>query len=87
MIMEKCNKLFPITLIIIGLITDSLVNITGSAFFIVTESYMDYIYNSVVTIAILSFSIIALITGVLNNTYYGYKLSEIIQFKESPINY
>ena len=48
---------------------------------------MDYIYSAIITIAILSFSIIALISGMFGNTYYGYKLGEIIQFKESPVNF
>lgn len=70
-----------------GILMDIGVNITKYSLVTVTESYMDYIYSAIITIAILSFSIIALISGMFGNTYYGYKLGEIIQFKESPVNF
>lgn len=74
-------------IIVCGIIMDIGVNITKFSVVKVTESYMDYIYSAIITIAILSFSIIALISGMFDNTYYGYKLREIIQFKESPVNF
>ena len=69
-----------------GILMDIGVNVTKYSLVTVTESYMDYIYSAIITIAVLSFSIIALISGMFGNTYYGYKLVEIIQFKESPVN-
>ena len=69
-------------IVICGIVMDIGVNITKFSLVTVTESYMDYIYSAIITIAILSFSIIALIAGMFSNTYYGYKLGEIIQFKE-----
>lgn len=74
-------------IVICGIVMDIGVNITKFSLVTVTESYMDYIYSAIITIAILSFSIIALIAGMFSNTYYGYKLGEIIQFKESPVNF
>jgi len=61
--------------------------VTGIYCIEVTESFMDYVYSSIITISTLSFSFIALLTGLLDKNYYGYKLKEIIQFRESPINF
>lgn len=74
-------------LIVCGVIMDVGVNITKYSVFKVPDSYIDYMYNAIITIAILCFSIIALISGMFDNSYYGYKLREIIQFEESPINF
>ena len=84
----KFNKRNVITvlLIVIGFIMDTGVNITLRYYVLVTESYMNYIYSAIITISFLSFSFIAIITGVLDKKYYGYKLREIIQFREAPIN-
>ena len=79
--------MFAGVIVICGIVMDIGVNITKFSLVTVTESYMDYIYSAIITIAILSFSIIALIAGMFSNTYYGYKLGEIIQFKESPVNF
>ena len=64
-------------IVICGIVMDIGVNITKFSLVTVTESYMDYIYSAIITIAILSFSIIALIAGMFSNTYYGYKLAEV----------
>ena len=76
-----------IILLCSGIIMDYGVIVTGIYCIEVTESFMDYVYSSIITISTLSFSFIALLTGLLDKNYYGYKLKEIIQFRESPINF
>lgn len=48
--------------------------------FTVTESYMDYIFAAIVSVGLLSFSIIALVAGILQEKFYGYKLRELLTF-------
>lgn len=64
-----------------GIAMDLGVHFTGIYLFEATESFMDYIFAAIVSIALISFSIIALISGLLQNKFYGYKLSEILSFK------
>lgn len=83
-ILSKC---IIALLLSVGIIMDIGVMITGRYCVKVTESFMDYVYSSIITISTLSFSFIALLTGLLDKEYYGYKLREVMQFKESPINF
>lgn len=48
---------------------------------------MDYVYAGIISISILCFSFIALISGFLDRTFYGYKMREIFQFEESNVNF
>ena len=68
---------------LIGILMDFGVYQTGIYCFVVTESFMDYVFAAIVSIALISFSIIALISGLLQNRFYGYRLSEILSFKTS----
>lgn len=83
-ILSKC---IIALLLSVGIIMDIGVMITGRYCVKVTESFMDYVYSSIITISTLSFSFIALLTGLLDKEYYGYKFREVMQFKESPINF
>lgn len=64
----------------IGIIMDVGVGITGEYVFLVSESFLDYIFAAIVSIGLISFSVIALIAGIMQKKYYGYKLSEILNF-------
>ena len=70
----------------IGIIMDICVKMTGVYLIPVTEAYMDYIFAGIITVSILCFSFIAIISAFLEKTYFGYKLREIIQFPNSPVN-
>ena len=83
---REWNLAIPIILII-GICMDIIGNIKGSYKIIITEAYMEGIYAAIVSISVLCFSFIALISGLLDRTYYGYKFKEILQFKESPVNF
>ena len=41
---------------------------------------MDYIFAAIVSVGLLSFSIIALVAGILQEKFYGYKLRELLTF-------
>lgn len=84
---SKKSDCIAVTIVICGIVIDVFINIIKDCFIPVSESYMDYVYSAIITISILSFSIIALISGMVEKTYYGYKLGEIIQFKESSVNF
>ena len=62
------------------MILDIGVALTGISQFTVTESYMDYIFAAVVSVGLLSFSIIALVAGILQKKFYGYTLGELLTF-------
>lgn len=81
------NLVIPIILLLVGVLLDIIGNTRGGFTIIVTEAYMEGIYAAVVSISVLCFSFIALISGFLDRCYYGYKLKEILQFKESPVNF
>lgn len=82
------NKLiYIIVFVIAGFLLDIYVNLTGNTFITITESYISSIYSTIVTVAVLCISLIALISDKLEKTYYGYKLKEIILFDESPLNF
>lgn len=76
----------PYFIFLIGVVMDIGVNITGRYLFIVTESYTDYIFAAIITVSVLCFSFVALISSFMERVYLGYKLRDIIQFKGSPIN-
>ena len=68
------------SIIILGVILDIGVGLTGISQFTVSESYMDYIFAAIVSVGLLSFSIIALVAGILQEKFYGYKLRELLKF-------
>lgn len=72
--------------VIIGIICDIGVEITGIYTFTATESFVDYIFSAIVTVSVLSITLISLIANSLKDTYYGFELKEILRFKKSPIN-
>ena len=69
-----------VIIVIIGIILDIGVALTGISQFTVTESYMDYIFAAIVSVGLLSFSIIALVAGISQEKFYGYKLGELLTF-------
>ena len=81
------KNITPIIILIVGIFIDIYVNFTGDFLIAVTESYMDYVYAGIISISILCFSFIALISGFLDRTFYGYKMREIFQFEESNVNF
>lgn len=84
--MKKWRNKIPYFIFLIGVGLDIGVNITGKYLFSVTESYMDSIFAAIITVSVLCFSFVALISSFLERVYLGYKLRDIIQFKNSPIN-
>ena len=78
------KNITPIIILIIGIFIDIYVNFTGDFLIAVTESYMDYVYAGIISISILCFSFIALISGFLDRTFYGYKMREIFHFLQMP---
>lgn len=64
----------------IGFGCDVGVKVTGFALFTVSESYMDYLFAAIVSVGLLGFSLIALVSGLLQEKFYGYKLSELLVF-------
>ena len=81
------KNITPIIILIVGIFIDIYVNFTGDFLIAVTESYMDYVYAGIISISILCFSFIALISGFLDRTFYRYKMREIFQFEESNVNF
>ena len=76
-----CNWLkISLGIIFLGIILDIGVAVTDISLFTVTESYMDYIFAAIVSVGLLSFSIIALVAGILQEKFYGYKLRELLTF-------
>lgn len=76
----------PYAIFLIGVIMDVGVNLTGFYCITVTEAYMDYIFAGIITVSILCFTFVTLISSFLDNGYLGYKLKDIIQFPNSPVN-
>lgn len=72
--------------VIIGIICDIGVEITGIYTFTATESFVDYIFSAIITVSVLSITLISMIANSLKDTYYGFELKEILRFKKSPIN-
>ena len=69
-----------LAIFLIGVITDISVWIAGSYIFFVSESFLECIFAAIVSIGLISFSVIALISGIMQKKYYGYKLSEVLSF-------
>lgn len=69
-----------IGIITFGIILDIGVVSTGVSQFIVTDSYMYSVFSAIVSVGLLSFSIIALVAGILQKNFYGYKLRELLTF-------
>jgi len=65
---------------------DVVVKITGVYLIHVTESFMDYLFSGIITISVLCFSFVTIISSFLEKIYLGYRLRDIIQFPNSPIN-
>lgn len=57
--LEKLKNIIAIILLSAGVLMDIGVVLTGKYCLEVTESFMDYIFSSIVTISTLSFSFIA----------------------------
>lgn len=72
--------------LIVGIICDIGVEITGISMFTATESFVDYIFSAIVTVSVLNITLISMIGNSLKDTYYGYELKTILRFKKSSIN-
>lgn len=72
--------------VIMGIICDIGVEITGISAFVATESFADYIFSAIVTVSVLSITLISMIANSLKDTYYGFELKTILRFKKSSIN-
>lgn len=86
------DKIHPKCLIFIicmlGIVLDMFVNcgvLPSNCLISVSENYIYYTYESIISISILSYSIIALITGLLPKEYYGYSTQEILGFPSAKI--
>ena len=84
--MRKWIEKMPYIIFLIGIIMDVGVNLTGFYCITVTEAYMDAIFAGIITVSILCFTFVTLISSFLDNGYLGYKLKDIIQFSNSPVN-
>lgn len=84
--MRKWYDIFPYLIFGLGIIIDIGVNLTGIYIIPVTESYMDCIFAGIIAISVMCFTLITLIASFLDNRYLGYKLKDIIQFSNSPVN-
>lgn len=73
--------IIAVGIVIFGIILDIGVEVTGFSVFTATEAFMDYIFSAIVSVGLLSFSLIALVSGILQQKYYGYKLSELLVFE------
>lgn len=62
------------------------VNLIGVYCINVSEAYIDYVFAGIITVSILCFTFVTLISSSLDNSYLGYKLKDIIQFPDSPVN-
>lgn len=78
------QKIF-IGILALGIILDLGVNISNTSLITVDGDFVSNIYSAIVTISVLSFSLIALISGFLNSKFYGYELREILNFPNSPV--
>lgn len=74
-----------IGMLILGLMLDFGVNITGISHITVDGNFVSDIYSAIVTISVLNFSLIALISGFLDSRFFGYELREILNFSNSPV--
>lgn len=84
---DKIDWLYwAIGIVAIGVFMDIGVATTNYCLITVTESYMDYVYSAIVTISVLNFTLIALLSGMLSTRYYGYELKDILGFKNAPVN-
>lgn len=77
---------WAVGIVVIGVIMDIGVAKTNYWIITVTESYMEYVYSAIVTVSVLNFTLIALISGMLNTRYYGYELKDILGFKNAHVN-
>lgn len=84
--MKKWYDIIPYLIFGLGIIMDIGVNLTGIYKIPVTESYMDYIFAGIITVSVMCFTLVTLISSFLDNSYLGYKLKNIIQFPNSPVN-
>ena len=78
--------IFLIGLVICGFISDVVIHCTGKYLLPLTDEYLYSLFGAIVTIAILCFSIIALIFGAIDRDYLGYKIKEIINFPNSKVS-
>lgn len=84
--MKKLIDRLPYFILGIGIIMDIGVNLTGVYCIPVTESYMNCIFAGIITVSVLCFSFVTLISSFLEKAYFGYKLRDILQFSDSLIN-
>lgn len=84
--MKRWIDKIPYVIFLIGVMMDIGVNLTGIYCIIVTEAYMEYIFAGIITVSVLCFTLVTLISSFLDNGYLGYKLKDIIQFPNSPVN-
>lgn len=73
-------------IIALGIIMDVIVNIINVPLIVVDDGLISNIYTAIITISVLCFTLITIISESFDKQYYGYKLSEIIQFENSPLN-
>ena len=83
---KKWIDKIPYLVFMIGVIMDIGVNVTGIHCITVSESYMDCIFAGIITVSILCFTFVTLISSFLDNRYLGYRLKDVIQFPNSPVN-
>ena len=60
---------------------DIYIIVTNNFLWSVNIDYIEYIFSAIVAIGLISFSAIALVSGILKEKFYGYKLNELLLFK------
>lgn len=83
--MKKNIDKVPYIILGIGIGMDIVVNITGKYLIGVAQSYMECLFAGIITISILCFSFIALLSSILEKSYLGYTLKDVLSFSNSPI--
>ena len=83
---KKWIDIIPYLAFMIGVIMDIIMHVKGIHCITVSEAYMDCIFAGIITISILCFTFVTLISSFLDNRYLGYRLKDVIRFPDSPVN-
>lgn len=84
--MKKIIVMVPFIFLPIGIGMDLWVNLTGKYLIGVTQSYMECLFTGTITISVLCFSFISLLSSLLERVYLGYTLKDMLGFSNLPIN-
>lgn len=71
-------------IVMLGLLYDTIINCSKCGQGI--SDYVLYVFSSTITVSVLCFTLISLVASFSGRECFGYKLQDVLQFPESPVN-